>query len=123
MAWKALCLDSTEKKKKQPGKSNHAGDRIGLFKADIMKACIKEIKQVKAEAKAKGTKPAMSRNQISEKDHLSPSSMSKRMTGKVKGYGLQLRGTRRSKVLSAGEFQVTKSRQMGEPMHMPHINL
>ena len=57
MAWKALCPDSSEKK--SSGKSNHAGDKIDMFKAEVMNACIKEVKQVEDEAKAKGMKPKM----------------------------------------------------------------
>ena len=60
MAWKALYLDSSERKKKWTGQSNLTGNTIGLFKADVIKAFIEDIKQVEAEAKAKGTKPAMS---------------------------------------------------------------
>ena len=51
-----------------------------------MKACIDEIKEVEQKAKDQGKKPEFSRNEICEKHGISPSSVSKRMTGKVKGY-------------------------------------
>ena len=53
-----------------------------------MKACIDEIKEVEQRAKDEGKKPEFSRNEICEKHGISPSSVSKHMTGKVKGYNL-----------------------------------
>ena len=70
-----------------------------------MKACIDEIKEVEQKAKDEGNKPKFSRNQICAKHGISPSSISKRMTGKVKGYGPQLGGARRGKILSQGMFK------------------
>ena len=70
------------------GRSNHAGDRIGNFKADTMAACIAEIhfweNKVKAEGKGRPDKHN-SKNQIFKRHGLSPSTVSKRMTGKVQG--------------------------------------
>ena len=70
-----------------------------------MKACIDEIKEVEQRAKDEGKKPKFSQNEICEKHGISPSSVSKRMTGKVKGYGPQLGGARRGKILSQGMFK------------------
>ena len=112
-----MCLDSDKKKKKKSpkqhsetekkdqGDSAHANKRIGLFTAEEMKACIDEIKVVEQKAKDKGKKPEFSRNEICEKHGISPSSVSKWMTGKVKGYGPQLGGARRGKILSQGMFK------------------
>ena len=68
-----------------------------------MAACIAEIKRVEAEAKANGTVPR-SRNKIADDYGVSPSSVSKRMTGKVLSMGPALGGPRRGKVLNAGKF-------------------
>ena len=69
MGRKQICLDSDKKKKKSPkrhteeagkkdrGDSAHASQRIGLFTAKEMKACIDEIKEVKWKAKDEGKKP------------------------------------------------------------------
>ena len=112
-----MCPDSDKKKKKSPkqhteeagkkdqGDSAHANQRIGLFTAEEMKAYIDEIKEVKQRAKDEGKKPKFSRNEICEKHGISPSSVSKQMTGKVKGYGPQLGGARRGKILSEGIFK------------------
>ena len=112
-----MCPDSDKKKKKSPkqhtdkagkkdrGDSAHANQWIGLFTAEEMKACIDEIKEVEQRAKDKGKKPEFSRNEICEKHGISPSSVSKRMTGKVKGYGPQLGGARSGKILSQGMFK------------------
>ena len=70
-----------------------------------MKACIAEIKEVEQRAKDEGKKPKFSRNEICEKHGISPSSVSKCMTGKVKGYRPQLGGARRGKILSQGMFK------------------
>ena len=48
-----------------------------------------------------------SRNEIVASFGLSPSSVSKRMMGKVLSMGPALGGTRRSRVLNAGMFQAT----------------
>ena len=70
------------------GRSNHAGDKIGNFKADTMAACIAEIhfweNKVKAEGKGRPDKQN-SENQIFKQHGLSPSTVSKQMTGKVQG--------------------------------------
>ena len=112
-----MCPDSDKKKKKSPkqhtdeagkkdrGDSAHANQQIGLFTAEEMKACIDEIKEVEQRAKDEGKKPKFSWNEICEKHSISPSSLSKRMTGKVKGYGPQLGGARRGKILSEGMFK------------------
>ena len=112
-----MCPDSDKKKKKTSpkrhtdegkkdrGDSAHANKRIGLFTAEEMKACIDEIKEVEQKAKDEGKKPKFSRNEICEKHGISPSSVSKQMTGKVKGYGPQLGGARRGKILSQGMFK------------------
>ena len=117
MGRKRMCPDSDKKKKKTSpkrhtdegkkdrGDSAHANKRIGLFTAEEMKACIDEIKEVEQKAKDKGKKPKFSRNEICKKHGISPSSVSKRMTGKVKGYGPQLGGARRGKILSQGMFK------------------
>ena len=68
MARQKRCPDGGEKKKKKKkddqdkrhgegtgrGKSNHAGDMIGNFKADTMAACITEINFWENKAKAEG---------------------------------------------------------------------
>ena len=112
-----MCPDSDKKKKKTPpkrhtdegkkdqGDSAHYKKRIGLFTAEEMKACMDEIKEVEQKAKDEGKKPEFSRNEICKKHGISPSSVSKRMTGKVKGYGPQLGGARRGKILSKGMFK------------------
>ena len=50
-------------------------------------------------------KPEFSQNEICEKHGISPSSVSKQMTGKVKGYRPQLGGARRRKILFQGMFK------------------
>ena len=76
---------------------------IGNFKADMMAACIAEINfwenKTKAEGKDKPNKEN-SRNKICERHGLSPSTVSKQMTGKVQGLGPQLGGARCSRVLN-----------------------
>ena len=86
------------------GKSTHAGDNIGNFKAVQMAECIAEINYWESKAKAEGTPLAKqnSRNNICDRHGISPSSLSKRMTGKVLGLGPQLGGVRRGRVLTAG---------------------
>ena len=117
MGHKQMCPDSDKKKKKSPnrhtdkagkkdqGDSAHANQWIGLFTAEEMKACINEIKEDEQRAKDEGKKPKFSRNEICDKHGISPSSVSKRMTGKVKGYRPQLGGARRGKILSEGMFK------------------
>ena len=61
---------------------------------------------MEADAKRHGKK-LKSRNKICEKFGLSPSMVSKRMTGKVKSMGPALGGPRRGKVFTAGRFQAT----------------
>ena len=70
------------------GKLNHAGGTIVNFKADMMAACIAEIHfwENKAKAEGKGRPDKQnSENQIFKRHGLSPSTVSKRMTGKVQG--------------------------------------
>ena len=112
------CPDGGEKMKKKTdddknkrhgeasgrGRSNHAGDKIGKFKADTMAACIVEINFWENKAKLEGKErpdKQNSRNQICKRHGLSPSTVSKRMTEKVQGLGPQLGGARRSRVLTA----------------------
>ena len=91
------------------GGSTHRDQRIGLFMADSMSQCIAEIREVEAEAARTGKPPKLSRNKISKKYGLSPSSVSKRMTGKVLGMGPQVGGARRGKNLSSRlVFQATQ---------------
>ena len=109
MARKARCPD-TPKGMKKPGDrggSTHQDMNIGLFKAEVMQACIDEIKRVEGEARLKNEKPKKSRNQICKEFGLSPSTVSKRMTGKVRSMGPALGGARRGKVFTAGRFQAT----------------
>ena len=99
MAWKPRCLDTPKDKKKKPKPpssgdcegSTHANQKTGLFKASKMIQCIAEIKRVEVGAKQDGTK-LMSRNKICDKFGLSSSTISKRMTGKVKSMGPTLGG-------------------------------
>ena len=111
-----MCPVSDKKKKKKTSPKRHTGEgkkdrgdsahlkkRIGLFTAEEMKACMDEIKEVEQKAKDKGKKPEFSWNEICEKHGISPSSVSKRMTGKVKGP--QLGGARRGKIFSKGMFK------------------
>ena len=70
--------------------------------ADAMTECIAEIKEVEAEAAGTGKPPKLSRNQISKKHGLSPSTVSMRMTGKVAGMGPQVGGARRGRIFQAG---------------------
>ena len=118
MARRKRCPDGGEKKKKKKkdnqdkrhgegtgrGKLNHAGDMIGNFKVDMMAACITEINFWENKAKVEGKdKPHKenSRNKICKRHGLSPSTVSKWMTGKVQGLGQQLGGDRHSRVLTA----------------------
>ena len=63
---------------------------------------INEIRRVEAEAVAKHKQPKLSRNMICRKYGLAPGTVSKRMTGKVKGMGPQVGGTRRGRVFDQG---------------------
>ena len=108
MARKRKCPD--DKKPQKPkgdyGGSSHYKQSIGKFKAETMQKCIKEIKRVESTPVPPGTKRP-SRYQIAVSFGLSPSSVSKHMTGKVLSMGPDLGGARRSRVLNAGMFQVT----------------
>ena len=113
MARKPRCSDTPkDKKKPKPpssgdrGGSTHVNQRIGLFQVDVMWQCIAEINRVEAETKQYGTRPK-SRNKICDEFGLSPSTVSKRMTGKVKRMGPGLGGAKRGKLFTAGRFQVT----------------
>ena len=89
-----LCPDDKTPKKKKKGKksetdetkrhssgdrggSTHRDQHIGLFTADSMTLCIAEIREVEAEAAQTGKPPKFSRNKISKKYGLSPSTVSK----------------------------------------------
>ena len=54
------------------GGSAHRDQSTGNFMANMMMQCINEIKQVKAEAAAKGELPKLSRNKIQVKQYLCP---------------------------------------------------
>ena len=71
-----------------------------------MRKCIEEIKRVESMPVPPGTL-CPSRKEIAARYGLSPSSVSKRMTGKVLSIVPALGGARRSRVLSAGMFQAT----------------
>ena len=113
MARKPRCPDDKKKKNEKPkrtpdgekeeGGSSHYKRNIGNFTGDVMATCIAEIKRVEVEAKRDGTVPR-SRNKIADDYGLSPSSVSKWMTGKVLSMGPALGGARRGKVLNAGKF-------------------
>ena len=119
MGHQRLCPDSDKKKKKDKkspkrhstpddkkdrGGSTHYKQKISQFTAAEMAACIDEIRREEAEAKAAGKKPR-SRNEICKDHNLSPSTVSKRMTGKVQGLAPQLGGPRRGRILTAGMFK------------------
>ena len=78
-----------------------------ILQQDVMARCIAEINRVEAEAKAAGTTP-LSRNKISRSFGLAPSTVSKRMMGKVVRMGPQSRGVRRGRVFAEGKFQATQ---------------
>ena len=84
------------------GGSAHKDQSTGNFTADMMIQCINEIKQVEVEAAAKGQTPKLSWNTICRKYGLAPGTVSKRMTGKVKGMGPQGRGAWRGRVFNQG---------------------
>ena len=126
MGRRPLCPDGEKKKKKKSsetdkdqetdrstgtktkrntspgGGSAHKDQSTGNFTADTMIQCINEIKQVEAEAAAKGQTPKLSRNKICKKYGLAPGTVSKRITGKVKGMGPQGGGARRGRVFNEG---------------------
>ena len=82
--------------------STHRDQSTGNFMADMMIQCINEIKQVKVEAAANNEPPKLSQNMICRKYGLAPRTVSKRMTGKVKGMGPQGGGARRRRVFNQG---------------------
>ena len=108
MARKKKCPDDKkpEKLKGDHGGSSHYKQTIGNFKAETMRKCIEEIRRVESMPVPPGKKHP-SRNKIAASYGLSPSSVSKRMMGKVLSMGPALGGARRSRVLSAGMFQAT----------------
>ena len=108
MARKKKCPDDKkpQKAKGDHGGSSHYKQTIGNFKAETMRKCIEEIRRVESTPVPPGTKHP-SRNEIAASYGLSPSSVSKWMTGKVQSMGPALGGARRSRVLSAGMFQAT----------------
>ena len=64
--------------------------------------CVNEIVQVEAEASANNEPPKLSQNKICMKYGLAHGTVSKRMTGKVKGLGPQGGGARRGRVFNQG---------------------
>ena len=108
MARKKKCPDDKkpQKPKGDRGGSSHYKQTIGNFKVETMRKCIEEIRRVESTPVPPGTKHP-SRNEIVASYGLSPSSVSKWMTGKVLSMGPALGGARRSRVLSAGMFQAT----------------
>ena len=108
MARKRKCPDDKkpQKPKGDHGGSSHYKQSIGNFKVETMQKCIEEIKRVESMLVPPGKKHP-SRNKIAASFGLSPSSVSKCMTGKVQSMGPALGGARRSRVLNAGMFQVT----------------
>ena len=132
MGRKQMCPDDKDKKKKKKkgkkddspkkdrGKSSHSGDNIGQFTAAQMQACLDEIALYKNRMITLGLKKMeKSANKISHEHGLSPSTVSKRTTGKVQGLGSQLRGARRGRVLSASKFQATQYIRPGLPVMYP----
>ena len=77
-------------------------NRQEIFTADTMMQCINKIVQVEAEAAANNEPPKLSGNKICKKYGLAPGTISKRMTGKVKGLGPQGGGARRGRVFNQG---------------------
>ena len=98
--------DKPQKPKGDPGRSTHYKQTIRNFKAETMRMCSEEIRRVESTPVPPGKKHP-SRNEIAASFGLSPSSVSKRMTGKVLSMGPALGGARRGRVLNAGMFQVT----------------
>ena len=93
MARKKKC--PVDKKPQKPkgdhGGSTHYRQTIGNFKAETMRKCIEEIKRVESMPVPPGMK-RKSRNEIAASFGLSPSSVSKCMTGKVLSMGPALCG-------------------------------
>ena len=107
MARKKKCPDDKPQKPKgDRGGSTHYKQTIGNFKAETMRMCIEEIRRVESMPVPPGTKRP-SRNEIAASFGLSPSSVSKHMTGKVLSMGPALGGAWRGRVLNAGMFQAT----------------
>ena len=95
--------ETETKQNTSPGRgSTHKDQSTGKFTVETMIQCINEIKQVEAEAAAKGETPKLSRNTICRKYGLAPGTVSKRMMGKVKGMGPQGGGARRGRVFNEG---------------------
>ena len=72
-----------------------------------MQECIYEINRVEGAARLNNEKPKKSGNQIAQEFGLNPSSVSKRMTGKVLSMGPTLSGAQRGRMFTAGTFQAT----------------
>ena len=114
MARKKKCPDDKPKPKGDRGGSTHYQKTIGNFKGEVMRQCIEEIKKVESSPIPEGQKKRRSRNEIAISFGLSPSSVSKRMTGKVLSMGPALGGARRGRVFNAGMSQFFKRhRQLG----------
>ena len=65
--------ETKTKRNTSPGRgSAHRDQSTGNFTANTMIQCINEIKQVEAEAAAKGELPKLSRNKIQAKQYLCP---------------------------------------------------
>ena len=93
MAWKRKCPDDKkpQKPKGDHGGSTHYKQSIGNFKVETMRKCIEEIRRVESMPVPPATKRP-SRNEIAASFGLSPSLVSKRMTGKVLSMGPALGG-------------------------------
>ena len=93
MAWKKKCPDDKKPKKLKGdcGGSTHYKQTIGNFKAETIRKCIEEIRRVESTPVSPGTKHP-SRNEIVASYGLSPSSVLKRMMGKVLSMGPALGG-------------------------------
>ena len=99
MARKRNCPDDKkpQKPKGDHGGSTHYRQTIRNFKAETMWKGIEEIRRVELMPVPPGIK-SPSRNEIAASFGLSPSSVSKRMTGKVLSMGPALGGARRGRV-------------------------
>ena len=106
MGRRPLCPNGDKKKKKKKEKKSSETDKDEDKDRSTGKEtktkCINEIKQVEAEAAAKGEQPKLSQNMICRKYGLAPGTVSKRMMGKVKGMGPQGGGARRGRVFDQG---------------------
>ena len=78
MACKGKCPDTPKgiKRHDDRGGSTHRDQWIGLFKAEVMQACIDKINRVEGAPKLNNKKPKKSRNQIPKEYGLSPSLVS-----------------------------------------------